>query len=295
MDASWLEVVASFAVAIGTLTLAAVAAWQMQVSKEQVEKAVESIAATERAAEATEKAAAQTARAVLESARARLDAATFRIFVEVTTPEWPPQLHPHLKKMPGGGESTLFDPQNVHASHPVLPDERFVFPKDEDKLLWFKTFVLLRNEGVGSALVAAPSTWRVAEGDTPFGDIDGQVLKPRRTGEYRPRVVLERGRSLVFEWWAGRPLKDWADAFKNPNPPNPPNPRGSVIESVGASDRYEELVHDSLYAVMAGRPVRPIPDEQGAWRLAPDYRMVGATQPTRRTRHGIDDRDDEAL
>jgi hypothetical protein len=199
------ETVASLGVAVGTIFLAIVA-WlqvgaskgQVRASKEQVGHAAESLKATEQETAATERAAEATEAATQEAVRARVDAMSFRVVAEMAAPGWPPIINPRLRAMPGGGEPTMFDERNVRASRPLEPGEAFAFPKQEDELLWFKTFGLLRNEGHGSAFIALPANCRIPDGNTPFGEPTGRTAHPRQTGEFNPRLVLEPGRWFVF-------------------------------------------------------------------------------------------------
>lgn len=273
--------IASIAVAIGTVFLALVALAQVRVSQRQVSTSQQSLAATERAISATQRAAEETA-------RGRVDANTFRVVPEFSEPEWPPLLNPSLNKMPGGGDPTLLDPVNVHGSWEVTHDHVFSFPREENQLLWFKVCGLLRNEGSGTAFIALPRTCRVKADSGPYAGTPNLRVHDRVTGHYQPRHVLEPGEAMAIEWAAGRPLKEWADAYENPNPPNP---MGALFLELIARDTFKEGVIDNIYITMQGKPLEPSPAEQGRWRLRRERSMVSAEYPSVRRRRGLDAQD----
>lgn len=207
----WLQSIASLAVALGTFALAFVAWRQIRISQRHVDT-------SERSLEATERAIAATERAAEETARARIDAGTFRVIAELREPSWPPLLNSTLNSMPGGGDPTLFDSVNLHASEELSEGHVLTFPRQENELLWFRVQGLLRNEGNSTAFLELPATCRVLEEGGVYAGVPGLRQHARVTGHYRPRHALEPRECMAIEWASGRPLADWAEAYEDPNP-----------------------------------------------------------------------------
>lgn len=271
MALNWPEVVQGGA-AVATLALAIAAFWQIRVSNRAAQGATDAAIAAERASE--------------EAIRTRIDQRAPIVVGLPLIPDWPPQLHRTLSRVPSGGDPSLLDPINLHASAVIDENRVFVFPRDENQFLWFKIWGLVTNEGRTTAVARLDGDARFVEDGGPLAAyLDGPLRIPQAVGAERDRTFALKPRlSAVFTWAAGRPLHEWADAHSSPDPPNP---NGALFLSITVLDGFEDGVIDHLYAVVAARPIEPVPHEAGHWRLA-RTQQVGVTRyPTQRHYRGL--------
>jgi hypothetical protein len=98
----------------------------------------------------------------------------------------------------------------------------------------------------------------------------------------RKEYLLQPGETALFEWGSGHPVKDWADAYNNPNGPDR---KGRCFLTVTVFDFQENGIIDHIYIEVSGRPVEPIPGKGAARRIVEKpNRVIGTTvYPTRRT------------
>lgn len=82
---------------------------------------------------------------------------------------------------------------------------------------------------------------------------------------------------MLFEWAAGRPLREWAHAYEHPDPPNP---NGALFFSILVSDPTGLSVNDEIFIEAAGRPIEPVPGTNSNWRLVKEQAMRTVVYPT---------------
>lgn len=256
-----------------TGVLAFAAFWQIRISTRSSAAALASAEAARRASE--------------QAAKARIDDRAPIVVALPPIAEWPPLLHMSRERVPGGGEPLLLDAINIHGSQ--LPDHTsvFAFPRDQNKLLWFKIWGLIRNEGRTTAVVRLKSHTRFVDEAGPFSaSVEEPVVIPQEVGgEGTQAYALPPGASAVFNWADGHPLHEWADAVERPEPPNP---HGALFFSMGVEDGFEDGVIDGLFAVVTARPIERIADQTDHWRLAQQRTVGGTRYPTRRHYRGLD-------
>ncbi len=300
------------AVAVGTFALAAVTVYlgrktrqsvlaaqeQADLTQLAVDEARRQTLLTERAVAAAEHgttAAATSAEAaqesVKEAARARSDTQAPSVVAFLEPIAWPPLLDINRQRMPQANDLRLLDTLSIQRSRQVQESEEFVFDQDAGAFLWFRMRGLLVNEGRSSARVRLDGEAQFIEENSPFEQRPTAIAASRSTrpprlpaqvGTYVPKsglsaeYVLRPGQEAVLEWASGHTLKEWSEAYEQPNPPNP---KGRLFFSVTVFDYFGGGVTDWIFIEAAGRPIEPVPGRNASWRLAAQNTMATVAYP----------------
>jgi hypothetical protein len=267
--------IATALAAVATLALVAAAFVQLSAISQQLDLDREAVNTSKRSAEAavqSAEAAAQSAlaseRAAREATRARADDQAPRIVATFDAPAWPPYIDRILSEFPAGEE--IFAPAVAARRVQVDPTREFVFPLEENQLLWFITRGRLKNEGRASARVSLDGGAIIFEhsgAPTPIG------MPGRR------EFLLQPDELVVFQWATGHPLREWAEKHDQPHP-------ATRTLSIYSSDFTEHMIRDVTKVELAARPLEPVPRRDGGWKLIPNEQFndrVGITvYPTER-------------
>lgn len=233
--------------AVATAVSAMVVAAQTWFTRKAAEK-------TAAAAEATHRAAMGTEATLVEAVKARLDARAPRLRVFVEDPE-------HVPREPSasGGE-----PQ------PLPTSTTFRMPRDAEQLLLLRVSGWIINEGSDAAQVQLGNLTLVDEGTT---EIRLRVLAANT-------ILLRAGDLARFQLEEARPLSQWIDNWKAGNSYPMVPPPSIILGEVICSDSYDDGVLDRWRIELTGRPVAPIPKEEGGWQLQLPPGMPPLDPPT---------------
>lgn len=224
-----------------------------------------------------------------ESIKARLDANAPRVILLFREVEPRVYMHSYRRTMPGWGEPTLWE--DIAASRALQGTEELFLPND-DKLIWFTAYGLLKNEGDRSAVVGnlyaefvAPPA--VEEPNVfPFDDVESSVSLPPAIGDpLNHQYLLRAGETAILRWSDGRPLSEWVDGMKKPDPTNPHNFLFLNFSVWDALDPGSVIL--VYWAEMHGRPILEVSGKNNVFMLSPlrsEYGSrigVGAQRPGR--------------
>jgi hypothetical protein len=259
--------VATMISALAALAVATLAFGQLLQLQRQVDQAEAGVAAASRSADAARE-------ATLEASRARADSTAPVVVALVEAPQWPAFLDSIRTSMPGGGDLPLLAVESLRRARTVAEDERFVLPVDAQQLLWFRTSGTLTNEGATTARVRLDGEARFVAGRSEEGLA---VRVPLGLGSGVTKIsALRPGQTACFEWAAGLTLGQWAEASTSTE-----GGRGFLVVTV--TDSREHGVIDHIFVLMGGRPLQPVPQRDGQWRLVGRESMGLTVYPTRRT------------
>lgn len=262
----------TFVAALATLALVYFSLRSLRALKRQVAIGQDAATAARESAKAAED-------AVRESARMRADEQGPRVLVLMEAPQWPPFVDRSRSGMPGGGEPTLLE---TLGQSEVAGGEPYIFDEQCSWLMWFRTRGVLLNEGRGTARVRLDGDAHFVAGRSELvGDLEISV-PPRVGAPNREEYLLRPGDIALFEWAYGHPLTDWADAHEHPHPPNP---NGACFFSIVVFDWLSSGTIDHIFVVLAARPIEPVPNRQGQWKLttAVDNNVGLTVYPSERT------------
>lgn len=240
---------------------------QLGALRRQVEHEEQAVVAAKQSADAAES-------TVRESTRARVDQEAPRVIALMEAPEWPPFVDMSRSRMPYGNEPRLLE-RLGQAS--VAGDDPFVFDEQESWFMWFRARGVLFNEGRGTARVRVDGESRFVSGTTDLykRGLDKIEVPPRVGTPSNCEYLLQPGGAALFEWAYGHTLAEWADAQRNPTPTNP---HGAGFVQITSSDHFEQGVVDFIFVELEARPIEPVPNRQGHWRLCQDNVVaVGVT------------------
>lgn len=260
----------------GTLVLAAVAVFQGTVASRQIKLGKRQAKTAEEQAETAKdqaniardqaKSAEASAHAAIEvqreTLRARADQYAPRVTVEYATPTGP-YFDTQRSKMPYANELRLLDGVSVARSE-LARGRHFIFTRDEDLFIWFRGRALIKNEGGLSAHVRLPSESRfVDNGRSESEDLESGPPMGGEPGVQCEAIVPPGGRA-GFEWAAGKPLKEWVNAYENRS--------GNVPESsiwlwITVFDPREVGIIDTLLAHFVPEPLQPVDGLEGQWEV----------------------------
>lgn len=212
-----------------------------------------------KALKAANKSANAARAAVKEATRARVDAKTPMVIAILDKPD----IHGLSKQ----GEFR------------IEADPEFVLPRMKDDKLLLIVEGKLVNEGKATARVRLHGN-----GATYIDQEDGE--DPLFVAEIPPSKeerILMPGQELRFVWSDGHKLSEWADAFNNPSPPNP---RGACFMEIIVTDYLADGVIDHIHLEMSGRPIQPVEDDNGHWKLSKQENIVAMAYPIHRTYRG---------
>jgi hypothetical protein len=288
---------ASIAASLGTLVLAAFATYQILALRKQVrlteaslEVSQRSLTEAARSVEVASKSADAAREAVVEATRARVDERAPLVVTWTRKPEWPPFIDRLRSELSPQGLPRILEHRT--SAGRVSASNEFIFPEDQDLLLWFLVCGIVRNEGRSSARVMLGGEARFVEDEAKV--FEGIAVKPPPvTGEYHfpsqgyvgQRHVLGPGEAAMFEWAAGHPLKDWAAKQKTDIP----------CESelfVTSHDTTEVGTLDRTRLVLGARPLRPIEGREGHWGLTAIAETGITTYRTIRTYQSLSVKED---
>ncbi|WP_152603629.1 hypothetical protein [Amycolatopsis rifamycinica] len=279
-----LSSIGTFIAAVANVGLVVFALVQLWLLRRQVNLAQDQTKAATEAVEAARDSVDASRSAVVESARIRVDERAPRVVALMEAPRWPALIDETRSMMPGGGELRLWHHRSLAQSAEASPAEPFVFPRDENWFMWFRINGVLVNEGAGTARVRLDGEAHFIEGSSPLIPRESNIPVPPPVGTLdRQEYLLRSGESALFEWAYGHPLKEWADAYENPNPPNP---FSAAFLVVTVFDYFEHGVMDHIYIETGCRPIVPVPNAHGQWTVPQDSAEVAqglTVYPTRRT------------
>ncbi|MGH7930736.1 MAG: hypothetical protein ACREQV_23440 [Candidatus Binatia bacterium] len=244
----------TFLAALATLALVYFALRNLRELGKQVNVGQDAATAARESAKAADD-------AVRESARMRADEQAPRVLALMEAPQWPPLVDRSRRGMPGGGEPMLLETLDQSE---VAGSEPYIFDEQSSWFMWFRTKGVLLNEGRGTARVRLNGDARFFAGRSELVG-DREIPEPPRVGApNRKEYLLRPGDVALFEWAYGHPLSEWADAHKHPLPPNP---MGACFFSITVFDWLSSGTVDHIFVVLEARPIEPIPNRQGQWRL----------------------------
>ncbi|MEU0115521.1 hypothetical protein ABZ137_17780 [Streptomyces bobili] len=265
--------------AIATCVLVGFGIYQLRALKRQLEMGQQATDAAVHAAEAAR-------RAVQETMRARIDGQVARVVVLSEDPTWPPLRNPLLADMPNASEPRLFDLSTLHGSPEVGSDD-LIFPEDSHQLMWFVVRGIITNEGPSTARIRLDGEGRFIEGESSL--LPGiSIACPPLAGGWRGNPsylfrehILRPGQTALFEWAAGNSTSEWAEKHDAGVPAG-----GSVTLTV--FDSAAHGVVDTVKVELQGRPLQPVPQRVGHWRLTHtlDDHMGITVWPTQRQYRG---------
>jgi hypothetical protein len=260
---------------IGTLLLFGVTVVQARILRDQVFQGQNAVAEAARAAVAAE-------RAVTEATRARIDARASHVIAFIGKPHWPP----YMDRVRGGdawGRPAPLDPFNRERMNSEM---QFGFPTSSEMFLWFDNQITLINEGLTTAQV------EIGDGDMQLSEIAS--LTELFTQDDRQRIggspgsnryALPPGQKMYLDWRTGRTVQEWKLAHEEADPPNP---LGTCFTDISIVDEDHEGVVDNISILLAGRPIEPVPGQDGQWHLATDAGRSIATVVSRSRRYRVD-------
>lgn len=258
--------------AVTALLFVGFGVYQLVKLRKQVILTADSVDAAKRAAEAAKQAA-------LETARARIDDQAPRTIALMESPQWPPRVSRNRANMPYANELRMFDAQSLHGAAEAGSDD-YIFPEQEQWLMWFITRGVLFNEGRTTARVRLDGEARFIEGESTL--VPGEKIPcPPIVGSYHGPDYIARehllrpGEIALFEWAYGHQLKAWAAKHGQGTPP--------VCElTVTVFDSAEYGVLDRIRIELGAWPLEPVPGRQGHWRLVSDPHTGVTVWPAKR-------------
>lgn len=222
------------------LAAAAVVAWQSWETRRSAQASEKAVDAAERAVLAANEGLGLSRQQVAEATRARIDAATPTITVMAPEePDWPP-LEPSV--MYGGEPQPLVSGVRPQPWH---------LPRDGATRILVRTPVSIHNTS------SVPVT-------VGLGELTDKAGQPTPD-----TVDLDPGESRPLYFAVTRTLSEWVAVYRQ-------RAAGEVgddgVGFVRFSDAGDTGVIDRWELRLAGTPVEPVPDLDGAWRLiaAPD-------------------------
>ena len=265
--------VGTFLAALATVVVVLLTLRTLRALHEQVKVGQDAATAARESADAAED-------AVREAAKTRIDDQAPRVVVLIENPEWPPFIDRSRSSAPVGADLSLLD--TLGQSSVANSTELYQFDAHKSWFLWFRTRGVLINEGKGTARVSIGRAARFIEGESRLLGQEVLHVPPRIGTDLFPEYILRPGEKALLEWGDGHTLGDWADARDNPDPPNP---HGACILRITVFDWLSSGVVDHHYVLLQGRPIWPVPNMQGQWRLLNSPHMeVGLTSyPPNRT------------
>jgi hypothetical protein len=241
--------------AFATLILVGYASKNLVALKRQIEVG-------QAAATAAAQSAVAAAESVRESARMRVDEQAPRVIPFMEEPQWPPFIDQHRSSMPYKNEPRLL--KNIGQAS-LANSDPFYFNEQSSWFLWFRVRGALVNEGRGTARVRLDGEARFIAGRSALLPNNDEVPIPPLVGvENNQEYLLRPGDSAIFEWAYGHSLKEWADAHENSESPNI-NCAGFF--TAAAFDWLNYGTVDHLYGMFQARPIEPVANRQGQWRL----------------------------
>ncbi len=246
--------------------------YQLIKLRTQVILTSDSVDAAKRAADAAQEAARETA-------RVRIDEQAPRVLVVMEHAQWPPRISRNRTRMPQANEVRMFDTQSLHGAAEAGTYD-FIFPEQEQWLLWFIIHGVLINEGHSTARVRLDGEAHFIEGEStlvpgvkiPCPPIVGS---PQGAGYIAREHLLRPGEAALFEWAEGYQLKDWAARHDEPDLPH-----NNLQVTVFDSTEYGVL--DRIRVELGGRPLEPVPSRQGHWQITSDRHVSVNVWPTQR-------------
>jgi hypothetical protein len=257
--------IGTFIASVATIGLVIFALIQLSLLRRQVNLAEGQTEAAKKTV-ATAHESVETARkAVTESARARIDDWAPRIVALMENPQWPPLVDITRSGMPRADELRLWHHRSVMQSSEASPTEPFTFDRDEQWFMWFRVRGVLVNEGAGTARVRLDGEAHFIEESSTLLPAKGAIGIPPSVGTPdRNEYLLRPGEAAIFEWAYGHTLREWADAYENPNPPNP---NGAGFLTITVFDYFEHGVVDYIFIETGARPIVPVPSAAGQWTV----------------------------
>lgn len=247
-------------------------AYQLFKLRKQVILTGDSVDAAKRAANAAQEAARETA-------RVRIDEQAPRVIALMESPQWPPRVSSGRANMPYANELRLLDPQSVQSAVTTGAEE-YIFPGQEQWLLWFIDRGVLINEGDSTARVRLDGEARFVDGESPLVP-DEKIPYPPPVGAFHGPDYISRehllrpGKVALFEWAYGHQLKEWADKRDQGTPP-------ICTLTIAVFDSTEYGVVDHIKVELGARPLEPVAGKQAHWRLVSNPRAGVTVWPTTR-------------
>lgn len=237
--------------ALATAASAVVVAFQTYYTRKAAEQTKEAADQTARAVEVAVRSAEGTEAALVEAAKSRLDARAPLIRVLLDEPE-PSPLQPSTT----GGRA-----------QPCPPGTEFRLPRDREEPLVLRVGGRVANLGEDVATVQL-NVPLVVRGDH-------QKTRPSLSSTL---VELDPGTGVTFELEEARPLAAWVENWQGPD-------HHLIIGQVVCSDPYDDGIIDRWTIELGGRPVEPIPGEDGGWRTRNAVGLPPVESPSTRLRH----------
>lgn len=271
--------------AFGTLGLVGVAFYQMQGLRDQIQIARDALVTSERSAEAATHSADAAEQAVREATRTRADEQAPRVIALLEPPRWPPYVDRLRTHIPNANESGMFEPATIDRWGEPGGVTEFAFPEQRDWLVWFLICGVLINEGRGTARVLLDGETRYVQRETPFTQGRTVAVPPFtdvRSHMGRRQILLRPGDMAVFEWATGHAAGEWADKYDHAHSV----PCRLVVNVL---DSTEHAIHDVINIDLGARPLEPMPNRDGQWRIRSEPNMGITIRPTERRYRGEGD------
>jgi hypothetical protein len=258
--------------AITAVLFVAFGVYQLIKLRKQVILSSDSVDAAKRAADAAQEAARETA-------RVRIDEQAPRVLAVMERAQWPPRVSRGRTHMPQANEVRMFDSRSLHGAAEAGADD-YIFPEQEQWLMWFTTRGVLINEGRSTARVRLDGEARFIEGESTLVPGEKILCPPVVGSSHGPDYIvrehlLRPGETALFEWADGHQLKEWAAKYDQGTPPE-------CVLQVTVFDSTEHGVLDRIKVELGARPLEPVPSRQGHWRLASEFHMGVTVWPTHR-------------
>lgn len=241
---------ATLAASAGTVFLAGVAWYQARKAKEQIDLGKGQL---ETAQDATQ-AAVDVHR---ESIRARIDQFASRVVCHFGAVGGPYYQSAPIDR------AELF--RLIEAGQLESAKRReFSLPRDERSYLWFFGTAFLANEGATTARIRLPQEARFSRGRNPFDKTVVEVPPFHKAGIHE-EALLAPGEHAIFQWAAGRTVKDWAEGAADPDAKLP---GGSLWFWTVVFDPRELGVTDTIMGHFRPEFLNSVPGVQGVWKVS---------------------------
>lgn len=281
----WWEILAKFGPFVGALAtvgLAWLALRQLQAlrkqvgqGQEQVRQGQANVVAGQRSAQAAEQSAEAAIAAVRASSRARIDQEAPRVVALFESPQWPPLVDATRSVVQGGQPSHL---DALGQSYVVEANNEFIFPAESGYAMWFRMRGILVNEGKATANVHLDRLARFIEGASPLLGGAHVAVPPQVGCPGEHQYALRSGETALFEWGAGKPLKDWACARMQYSADNP---SGICWLDITVTS-FDASVVDKIYVSLRAAPIERVPNRDGHWKLLDHSSDVHVSSASRR-------------
>jgi hypothetical protein len=246
---------ANVGVAVGTVALAATTAWMASKTRSMADATGDAVEVSREELRLAANALAVTQNQTREAIRARVDARAPRVVVALQPRGWPPFSEPPWQSsaMPNG---------TTRPARQLVPGDRFVYPQDAGRRIWFSNELIVRNDGATTAFI---NPQKSEHEDRVMFRSGGVLMGGARADSILARYTLAPGAEGIIEAVTSRTVEQMVNAWGNWTGVWAPGATMHVRLTV--LDQFEDGTTDGIDVELISYALRPVEGNAGGWEV----------------------------